>query len=298
MKGIILSGGTGSRLFPSTFVVSKQLLPIYDKPMIYYPMSILMLAGIRDVLIISTPKDIHLYEELFGDGSLFGINIEYCVQENPNGLAEAFILGENFVGDDSVCLTLGDNLFYGHNLELVLRESVDHIENNGGGCVWGYYVQDPCRYGIVEFDENNKVIGLEEKPDNPKSNYAVPGLYFYDNNVVDIAKNISPSGRGELEITDVNKVYLNRNMLDVKVLKRGYAWFDAGTHRSLLEASQFVQTIQDRQGLKIACIEEIAFYKKYTSLDILEKSCKLQSNSEYGKYLFEIYRRHEVDGKR
>ncbi len=298
MKGIILAGGTGSRLFPSTLAVSKQLMPVYDKPMIYYPFSIMMLAGIREVMIISTPHDIGNYQLLFSDGLGIGMDISYCVQDRPNGLAEAFLLGEEFLDGGPGCLILGDNIFYGHDIEPLLKRCVSVAELLGGACILGHQVQDPHRYGIVEFDDQCNAIGIEEKPENPKSNYAVPGLYFYDNHVVEYVKSIRPSARGELEITDLNKMYLERGTLAVELMKRGYAWFDAGTHKSLLEASQFVQTIQDRQGLKIACLEEIAYRKGYIDFDALRMRAEAQSNSEYGQYLFKIIKEVECDSRR
>jgi glucose-1-phosphate thymidylyltransferase len=281
MKGIILAGGSGSRLFPITMGCSKQLLPIYDKPMIYYPLSVLMLAGIKDILIITTPQDSPAFKRLLGEGSRFGVNLQYTIQEHPNGLAEAFILGEDFVGNDKVCLVLGDNIFYGNGFQELLSEAVNQDE---GAVVFGYYVKDPERYGVAEFDESGKVLSIEEKPKKPKSNYAVTGLYFYDNDVIDIAKNLKPSARGELEITDVNAKYLSNNKLSLKLMGRGYAWLDTGTHESLSEAGNFIETIENRQGLKIACLEEIAFNKGWISRDELAKSAKMFPN-QYGKYL-------------
>lgn len=281
MKGIILSGGFGTRLYPATLAVCKQLLPIFDKPMIYYPLSVLMLSGIKDILIISTPLDIGRFESLFGNGSDFGLNISYKVQEKPEGLAQAFILGEKFIGKDSVSLILGDNIFYGHDLTLLLEESV-HLKK--GATVFGYHVNDPGRYGVVEFDDKFNAISLEEKPLKPKSNYAVSGLYFYDNSVIEIAKKLKPSKRGELEITDVNKIYLERKELTVKLLGRGFAWLDTGTFDALQKASIFVQTIQERQGIKIACIEEIAYKKGFIDKSKLLVLAK-RYNNEYGDYL-------------
>ncbi len=285
MKGIILAGGAGTRLYPITRVVSKQLLPIYDKPMIYYPLSVLMLAGIREVLIISTPEDLPRFEQLLGDGSQFGLSLSYQVQEAPNGLAEAFILGESFIGKEPVCLILGDNIFYGQHFRGLLEESVRHIEAKGGGLVFGYLVRDPERYGVVEFDDAGRVLSIEEKPKTPKSNYAVVGLYFFDNRVIEVAKTIKPSARGELEITDVNRIYLQNQQLAVRLLGRGFAWLDTGTYESLLDAASFVKTIQDRQGFKIACLEEIAFGKGWITAGQLQEQARLNRKNEYGQYL-------------
>lgn len=287
MKGIILAGGSGTRLHPMTQVISKQMLPIYDKPMIYYPLSVLMLAGIRDVLLISTPNDLGGYEKLLGDGSRYGININYEVQDKPNGLAEAFIIGENFIGDDNVCLILGDNVFYGQGLvESVNR--IDYEEFDNKAVIFGYHVGNPSEFGVVEFDELGKVISLEEKPEHPKSNYAIPGLYFYDNSVIEIAKNIKPSDRGELEITSINNEYLRRRQLQVKILGRGTAWLDTGTCKGLLDAANYVEAIQTRQGLFIACLEEIAYRQEYISKEKMLDYIKEMKKTEYGKYLEKI----------
>ncbi|MDD4527330.1 MAG: glucose-1-phosphate thymidylyltransferase RfbA [Candidatus Margulisbacteria bacterium] len=285
MKGIVLAGGKGTRLYPLTKVMSKQLLPVYDKPLIYYPLSVLMLAGIRDILIISTPEDIPRFESFFGNGSDYGLKISYKVQANPNGLAEAFILGEDFIGEDDVCMILGDNIFYGHDFVNFLKEAVINIKKDGGGLVFGYRVKDPERYGVVEFDANGKAISIEEKPMKPKSNYAVVGLYLYDNSVVEIAKNLKPSPRGELEITDVNRIYLENNNLQVMNLGRGFAWLDTGTHESLLDAAYFVKTIEERQGVKISCIEEIAYLKGWISREQLSKLAEELKSNQYGDYL-------------
>jgi len=284
MKGIILAGGSGTRLHPLTLAVSKQLMPIYDKPMIYYPLSTLMWAGIKDILIISTPHDLPLFENLLGDGKKFGCNFEYAVQEAPNGLAEAFIIGEKFVGNDKVALILGDNIFYGTGLAKLLQEN----NNPEGGIIYAYHVHDPERYGVAEFDKDGKVISIEEKPEKPKSNYAVPGIYFYDNSVVEIAKNIPPSHRGELEITDVNKVYLKQGKLKVSVLDKGTAWLDTGTFNSLMQASQFVQVIEERQGLKIGAIEEVAYRMSFITKEQLESLIQPLIKSGYGKHLLSI----------
>ena len=289
MKGIILAGGSGTRLYPLTLSVSKQLLPVYDKPMIYYSLSILMLAGIREILIISTPKDLNLFRNLFGDGSHLGLSMSYKEQPSPEGLAQAFILGEAFIGEDSVCLVLGDNILYGDELSGTLKESCQLTQ---GGIIFGYPVKDPTRYGVVEFDTKGNVLGIEEKPDKPKSKYAVPGIYFYDNEVINIAKNLRPSARGELEITDVNRVYLEKKQLTVKLLGRGFAWLDAGTHESLQQAGTFVQAIQDRQGFRIACIEEIAFNCGYINAEELRDLAK-NYNNDYGKYLKEIAKENQ-----
>lgn len=284
MKGIILAGGSGTRLYPITKAVSKQILPLYDKPMIYYPLSVLMLAGIREVLIISTPRDIKLFEELFGDGAWLGMHFEYAVQDKPRGLADAFIVGKDFIGNDDVALVLGDNIFYGQSFTATLKNAAEKIKNDRGAVIFGYYVKDPTAYGVVEFDKNGNVLGIEEKPSQPKSNYAVPGLYFYDNSVVQIAQNVKPSARGEIEITTVNNTYLEKNALKVELLGRGMAWLDTGTYDGLLEASNFIATIEKRQGMYVSCIEEIAYYNGWISKDDLLKLASTYK-TEYGEYL-------------
>ena len=291
MKGIILAGGSGTRLYPLTKVTSKQLLPIYDKPMIYYPMSVLMSAGIRDILIISTPQDTPRFEELLGDGHQFGLNLSYAVQPSPDGLAQAFLIGEEFIGDDCVAMILGDNIFSGHGLRKRLKTAVENAENGNGATVFGYYVDDPERFGIVEFDKNGKAVSIEEKPEHPKSNYCVTGLYFYDNRVVQYAKNLKPSKRGELEITDLNRIYLENNALNVVLLGQGFTWLDTGTHESLVEATNFVKTVETHQNRKIGCLEDIAYINGWISRETVEEVIRTYRN-QYGRYLQDV-----LDGK-
>ena len=288
MKGIILAGGSGTRLYPLTKAISKQIMPVYDKPMIYYPLSTLMLAGIREVLIISTLRDLPVFEDLLGTGEQLGMKFSYAVQEEPRGLADAFIIGADFIGNDSVALVLGDNIFYGQSFSKVLRQTAERIENEKGATIFGYYVRDPREYGVVEFDENGKALSIEEKPENPKSNYAVPGLYFYDNDVVEIAANVKPSARGEIEITSINNEYLSRGTLQVETLGRGFAWLDTGNHDSLLDAADFVAAFQKRQGLYISCIEEIAYKRGFIDKEQLLKLAEPLMKTDYGKYMVEV----------
>lgn len=292
MKGIILAGGSGTRLYPLTKVTSKQLLPVYDKPMIYYPMSVMMMAGIRDVLLISTPDDTPRFQELLGDGSQFGMNLSYAVQPSPDGLAQAFIIGADFIGDDSVAMVLGDNIFHGHGLQKRLRAAVTRAEEDHGATIFGYYVDDPERFGIVEFDNNGKAISIEEKPAKPKSNYCVTGLYFYDNRVVEYAKNLKPSARGELEITDLNRIYLEQDELHVELLGRGFTWLDTGTHESLVDATNFVKTVEQHSHRKIACLEELGYFNDWISREDMEKAYESMKKNQYGQYLRDV-----LDGK-
>jgi glucose-1-phosphate thymidylyltransferase len=294
MKGIILAGGSGTRLHPITLTISKQLMPVYDKPMIYYPLSVLMLAGIHEVLVISTPEDLPNFKKLLGSGEDLGIQLSYKEQPSPDGLAQAFILGKEFIGEDSVCLILGDNIFYGHGLSKMLKAAKNNVERNQKSTVFGYYVNDPERYGVAEFDQDGIVTSIEEKPQKPKSNYAVVGLYFYTNEVVEIVKNIQPSDRGELEITTVNQKFLQNGDLKVQLMGRGFAWFDTGTHDSLMEAGQFIETIEKRQGLKVACLEEIAFYMRYIDIQQLRKLAEPLRKNGYGQYLLKLLEKNEV----
>lgn len=298
MKGIILAGGSGTRLYPLTKVTSKQLLPIYDKPMIYYPMSVLMSAGIRDILIISTPQDLPRFEQLLGDGHQYGVHLSYVEQPSPDGLAQAFILGEEFIGDDTVAMVLGDNIFAGHGLEKRLRTAVENSENGRGATVFGYYVDDPERFGIVEFDANGHAISIEEKPAHPKSNYCVTGLYFYDNRVVEYAKNLKPSARGELEITDLNRIYLEQGELNVELLGQGYTWLDTGTHESLVEATNFVMTMEKHQHRKIACLEDIAYSNGWINREDVLETYETMKKNQYGQYLKDVLDGKYVDAKR
>jgi glucose-1-phosphate thymidylyltransferase len=288
MKGIILAGGSGTRLYPITKGISKQLLPIYDKPMIYYPLSVLMLSGIKEILIISTPHDLPNFEKLLGTGEDLGIQLHYAMQPKPEGLAQAFIIGEDFIGDDDVCMVLGDNIFYGHGLPELFKQAINNVQKEQKATIFGYYVKDPERYGVVEFDDNENVISIVEKPDSPKSNYAVVGLYYYPNSVVKVAKQVKPSKRGELEITSVNQYYLEQNQLKVELMGRGFAWLDTGTHESLMEAGQFIETIEKRQGLKVACLEEIAFYMGYISKEQVIKLAEPLKKNNYGQYLLNL----------
>lgn len=288
MKGIVLAGGSGTRLYPLTRVTSKQLLPVYDKPMIYYPLSVLMSAGIRDILIISTPEDTPRFESLLGDGNQFGINLSYAVQPSPDGLAQAFIIGADFIGNDSVAMVLGDNIFAGHGLGYKLKQAVKNAEENGGATVFGYYVEDPERFGIVEFDKNWRAISIEEKPTKPKSNYCVTGLYFYDNDVVKFAKDLKPSARGELEITDLNRIYLENNRLNVDILGQGFTWLDTGTHESLFDAGNFIKTFEQHQHRKIGCLEDIAYNNGWISCEMVEDTIRIMGKSQYGQYLRDV----------
>ena len=298
MKGIVLAGGSGTRLYPLTMVTSKQLLPIYDKPMIYYPLSVLMNAGIRDILIISTPQDTPRFEALLGDGHQFGVQLTYKVQPSPDGLAQAFIIGEEFIGDDSVAMVLGDNIFFGHGLNKRLKAAVENAETGKGATVFGYYVDDPERFGIVEFDKDGKAVSIEEKPEVPKSNYCVTGLYFYDNKVVEYAKSLTPSARGELEITDLNRIYLENNALNVELLGQGFTWLDTGTHESLVDATNFVKTVETHQHRKIACLEEIAYLNGWISKEEVLKVYELLKKNQYGQYLMDVLNGKYLDARR
>ncbi|MDX2471456.1 MAG: glucose-1-phosphate thymidylyltransferase RfbA [SAR324 cluster bacterium] len=298
MKGIILAGGSGTRLYPITQAVSKQLLPVYDKPLIYYPLSTLMLAGIKEILVISTPQDLNLFKKLLGDGSQFGVQLSYAEQAQPNGLAEAFLIGKDFIGDDPVCLILGDNIFYGADFVAFLQKSVERVSTDGGATVYGYWVNDPERYGVVEFDESGKAVSIEEKPVEAKSNYAVVGIYFYDNEVINLAQNQKPSARGELEITGVNQEYLKAGKLHIDLMSRGSAWLDVGLHESLLDAGNFIKTLEDRQGLKIACPEEIAFEQGWITVEQLQEKIELLSKNQYGQYLKKLLLRHNKNSRR
>lgn len=298
MKGIILAGGSGTRLYPLTKVTSKQLLPIYDKPMIYYPMSVLMNAGIRDILIISTPEDTPRFKELLGDGNHFGVQLSYAVQESPDGLAQAFIIGEEFIGGEPVAMVLGDNIFFGHGLKKRLRKAVENAEKGQGATIFGYYVDDPERFGIVEFDKQGKAVSIEEKPEKPKSNYCVTGLYFYDNKVVEYAKNLKPSARGELEITDLNRIYLEEGQLNVELLGQGFTWLDTGTHESLVDATNFVKTMETHQHRKIACLEEIAYLNGWISKEEVLKVYELLKKNQYGQYLMDVLNGKYLDARR
>ena len=295
MKGIVLAGGSGTRLYPLTKVTSKQLLPVYDKPMIYYPLSVLMSAGIREILIISTPQDLPRFEELLGDGHQFGLQLSYAVQPSPDGLAQAFLIGEEFIGDDCVAMILGDNIFSGHGLKTRLHAAVENAQTGNGATIFGYYVDDPQRFGIVEFDENGRAVSIEEKPKDPKSNYCVTGLYFYDNRVVEYAKSLKPSARGELEITDLNRIYLEQNALNVELLSHGFTWLDTGTHESLVEATNFVKSLETHQHRKLACLEDIAFRNGWISAEALAEAAESMKNNQYGQYLMDVLAGKYID---